>query len=151
VSLLGKDGNSTIELTTGALDFSATPPGSFAKVQFKPLTPAGDALFAQNFTPLSTTTGYYSFISPSLHRMEQIQLQGNITGIDTNRTDVVTLVETVKLRPDLAVQKLTFPASAFINQHVNISANIVELNGDAAATTTCVLAIDGSMLISVAA
>ncbi len=143
-ALLGKDGNSTVELTTGVLDSSTTPPGSFAKVQFKPFTAAGNPLFAQNFTPLTTTSGYYSFTWPSLHRAEQIQLQGNITGIDRNRTDVVTVVETVKLRPDLTVQSLMFPSSAFVNHAVNISANIVELNGDAAATTTCVLAIDGT-------
>jgi CARDB len=143
-ALLGKDGNATVEVTTGTLDSSQTPPGNFGKVQFKPLDANGNALFAQNFTPLSTAGGYYSFTWPSLSRGEQVQLQGNITGIDRNRTDVVTVVETTKLRPDLAVQNLTFPSAAFTNHAVNISANIVELNGDAAATTTCVLAIDGS-------
>src|SRR5260370_1728506 len=142
-ALLGKDGNSTVELTTGVLDSSTTPPGSFAKVQFKPFTAAGNPLFPQNFTPLTPTTGYHNFTWPSLHRAEQIQLQGNITGIDRNRTDVVTVVETVKLRPDLTVQGLMFPSSAFVNHAVNISANIVELNGDASATTACMLAIDG--------
>jgi hypothetical protein len=57
---------------------------------------------------------------------------------------VVTVIETVKARPDLMVAKLGFPSSAFVNQAVNISANLVEMNGDAGATTTCVLAIDGN-------
>src|SRR5438067_4963529 len=94
-ALLGKDGDTSIELTTGALDSSVTPPGTFAKVQFKPLNPDGDAMFAQNFGPLSTPTGYYTFISPSLSRHQQAQLQANIRGID-HGTDVVTLIETVK-------------------------------------------------------
>jgi hypothetical protein len=142
-ALLSKDGTTTVEVTTGALDSTSTPPGSFGKVQFKPLNSAGNALFAQNFFP-TIASGYYSFVSPSLHRAGQIQLQGNITGIDRNRTDVVTVVETVKIRPDLTVENLSFPSSAFVNHPVNISANIVELNGDAVAATTCVLAIDGS-------
>jgi hypothetical protein len=142
-ALLSKDGTTTVEVTTGTFDSTNTPPGSFGKLQFKPLNAAGNALFAQNYFP-TTASGYYSFVSPSLHRAEQIQLQGNITDIDRNRTDVVTVVETVKVRPDLAVKNLTFPSSAFVNHPVNISANIVELNGDGAATTTCVLAIDGS-------
>jgi len=142
-ALLGKDGNTFIEVTTGTLDSSATPPGSFGKVQFKPFSSAGNALFAQNFTPLSGAAGYYSFVSPSLYRAEQVQLQGNISGID-NRTDVVTVIETVKLRPDLTVEGLAFPSSAIVSQPVNIRANIAELNGDAAATTSCLLAIDGS-------
>jgi hypothetical protein len=142
-ALLGKDGSTKVEVSTGTLDSNSTPPGSFGKVQFKPLNAAGNALFAQNFFP-TTASGYYSFVSPSLHRAEQIQLQGNITGIDRNRTDVVTVVEMVKIRPDLAVENLTFPSSAFVNHPVNISANIMELNGDAAAVTTCVLTIDGN-------
>jgi hypothetical protein len=142
-ALLGKDGNTTVEVTTGALDSSATPPGSFGKVQYKPFDSAGNVLFAQNFNPLSNAGGYYTFVSPSLHRAQQIQLQGNIAGID-NRNDVVTVVETVKLRPDFAVKGLLLPNSAMLTQPVNISANIVELNGDASATTTCVLAIDGN-------
>src|SRR4029077_15988046 len=73
-ALLGKDGSTTVEVPTGTLDSSATPPGSFGKVQYKPFDSNGNALFAQNFTPLSNAGGYYSFVSPSLHRAEQIQL-----------------------------------------------------------------------------
>lgn len=144
-ALLGEDGNTTIESTTGVLDSSTPPPGSFGKIQFKPLDPNGNNLLTQNFTPLSTPTGYYSFTWPSLYRHQQAQIQANITGID-HRTDVVTLVETVKLRPDLAVQQLFLPNSPAVSTPVNISANIVELNGDSSATTTCQLLVDGTVV-----
>ena len=144
-AMLDKNGNTIVEVTTGTLDSTNTPPGSFRKVQFKPLTAAGYALFVHNYFP-PTASGYYSFVSPSLHRAQQIQLQSNISGIDRNRTDVVTVVELVKVRPDLAVRNLTLPSSAFVNHPVNISVNIVEMNGDAAATTTCVLTIDGNVV-----
>ena len=48
------------------------------------------------------------------------------------------------MRPDLAVQNLTFLETAIVQQVVNIRAHIVELNGDTGATTACVLAIDGN-------
>jgi hypothetical protein len=144
-ALLDKDGNTIVEVTTGTLDSANTPPGSFRKVQFKALSATGNALFVQNYFP-PTASGYYSFVSPALHRAEQIQLQGNISGIDRNRTDVVTVVELVKARPDLAVRNLTLPSSAFVNHPVNISANIVEINGDAAAVTACVLTVDGNVV-----
>jgi len=144
-ALQGKDGNTDIELTTGALDSSATPPGSFAKVQFKPLDQNGNALFAQNFGPLSTPAGYYTFSSSSLARHQQAQFQVNINGID-HRTDVLTLVETVKLRPDVAVQPLHLPDSATVNMPVTLHANLVELNGDAGATTTCQLSVDSVLV-----
>jgi len=142
-ALLSKDGGATVEVTTGTLDSTSTPPGSFRKVQVKALSAAGDPLSVQNLFP-PTASGYYSFGSSSLHRAQQIQLQANVAGIDANRTDVVTVVETVKVRPDLAVDNLSFASSAFVNQAVNISANIVEMNGDTGGTTTCVLAIDGN-------
>lgn len=140
-ALLDKDGNTTVEVTTGVLDSTATPPGSFAKVQLKPLGPDGDAMLTQNFTPLSTPTGYYSFGWPSLYRHQQAQIQANITGIDSG-ADVVTVIDTVKLRPDLAIQNFKLPDSVFVNTPVTIPANVVELNGDSSATTTCQLTVD---------
>lgn len=50
----------------------------------------------------------------------------------------------MKMRPDLAVQNLTFLETAIVLQVVNIRANIAELNGDTGATMACVLAIDGN-------
>src|SRR5947208_6185839 len=58
-ALLSKDGNTVVEVTTGALDSSSTPPGSFRKVQVKALSPAGDALSVDNYFP--STGGYYKF------------------------------------------------------------------------------------------
>src|SRR5579859_5825298 len=143
-ALLGEDGNTTIEVTTGTLDSGVTPPGSFGKVQFKPLDPDGNAIVTKNFTPLSTPTGYYSFSWPTLYRHEQANIQANISGID-NRDDVVTVVDTVKLRPDLAVQRLILPDSPVVATPVAITANIVELNGDTSATTNCQLFVDGAL------
>jgi hypothetical protein len=74
-ALLDKDHTTTIELTTGKLDSAATPPGSFAYVQFRPLAPSGAALFTEYFRRLATPTGYYSFTWPSLHRGEQLPLR----------------------------------------------------------------------------
>jgi hypothetical protein len=141
-ALLGKDGSTKVEVSTGTLDSSSVAPGNFRKIQYKALTAGGQPSFVENYFP-NTTGGYYSFVSSSLHRSQQMQLQANITDIDRNRTDVVTVVETVKERPDLAVQNLTLPSSAMVSRPVNISANLVEMNSDAGATTTCVLAVDG--------
>jgi hypothetical protein len=141
-ALLGKDHITTVELTTGTLDSSTTPPGSFANVRLQPLTPSGVALFSQYFSHLATSTGYYSFSWPSLYRGEQIKLRSYVTGFPED--DPVTVSTTVKLRPDLTVQGLTFPETAIVQQMVNIRAHITELNGDYGATTACMLGIDGN-------
>jgi len=141
-ALYAKDGSTLVELTTGQLDSSTTTPGNLDKVQFKPLDQNGNALYSQNFSGL-TAGGYYSMITNVLHHTEQLQLQTNVSGID-QRTDVVTVVETVKLRPDLAVQGLTSPNKAVVNQPVIISATLRELNGEVGATTTCTLYVNGT-------
>src|SRR5207237_9069372 len=55
-ALLGKDGNTTVELTTVKLDSATTPPGSFAYLRFSPLTPSGHNLLTQYLTNLATPT-----------------------------------------------------------------------------------------------
>ncbi len=140
-ALYGKDGSTLVELTTGQLDSSVTTPGNLDKVQFKPLDQNGNALYSQNFNGL-TAGGYFGMTINVLHHTEQLQLQTNVSGIDT-RTDVVTVVETVKLRPDLVVQGLTNPNKAVVNQPVIISATLRELNGEVGATTTCTLYVNG--------
>lgn len=141
-ALLGKDNNSTVELTTGKLDSNTTPPGSFASVRLEPFTPSGAVLLTQYFSHLATPAGYYSLTWPSLYRGERIQLQSYVTGFPED--DPVRTYTTVKLRPDLAVQNMTFPETAIVQQVVNIRANIAELNGDAGATTSCMLDVDGN-------
>ena len=142
-ALLDKDNNTTVDLTTGKLDSNTEPPGHIVSVEFVPLTSSGQGLLVKHFYPYWAAGGNYRFVWPSLHRGEQIKLESGIKGIDPNE-DVVTVTETVKMRPDLAVQNLTFLETAIVQQVVNIRANILELNGDTGATTSCVLAIDGN-------
>jgi hypothetical protein len=94
-ALLGNDGATTVELSTGQLDTGDTKPGNINKSQIKPLDENGDALYARNY--VNSGGGYFTTTVNDLHRGQQVQLQATINGIDGNRTNVVTVVETVKL------------------------------------------------------
>src|ERR687883_466918 len=52
-ALVGRDGKSEVELTTGEMDAQATPPGNINKAQLKPLDENGEPLYARNYTGLS--------------------------------------------------------------------------------------------------
>ena len=143
-ALLGKDGNAVIEATTGELDTTIAP-GTIKKMQIKPLNPDGNAIYARNFTGLAAG-GYFKTTVNDLSRHQQVQVQTNITGIDANRTGVVTVVETTKLRPDLKASNLTNPAQANVNTPVSISAVIAEANGDVGARANFVLYVDGAAI-----
>jgi hypothetical protein len=76
-------------------------------------------------------------------RGSNIGVQANIIGVDGSRTDVVTVTEMVKLRPDLTVGQITNPDHAQIGIPVEITALVSERNGDVGATADCVLSADG--------
>lgn len=142
-ALLNKDGTTDIEVTTGTLDAATAPPGNLAHVQLKALKEDGDALWTQNYTGL-TAGGGWQASSPILGRGVGFQVQANVTGIDANRTDVVTVRGTVGRRPDLVVENLSHPGEAQLDARVIISATVRESNGDVGAAGDCNLYVDGA-------
>lgn len=141
-ALLGKDGQTSVELTTGALDSATPAPGRIIKAQLKPFSSTGEAAYARNFLGLAGGGTFATSVN-DLRRGQQVQAQANVTGIDPNRTDVVTVVETVKLRPDLSAASLSAPRSAVVNTAVHLSAVVRERNGDVGARSNVVLYVDG--------
>lgn len=141
-ALLGAEGNTKIEVSTGQID-TPTAPGNIAKVQLKAINGTGDVIKTQNFNVLSGG-GYWTHTTDQLGHNAPIQLQANVRGIDPKRTDVVTVTATVKKRPDMAVSSVTNPERVHVNQSATITALVSELNGDVGGTGACVLYINGS-------
>lgn len=144
-ALLDKAGVATIDVTTGELDASGTAPGAFDKIQLKGLNPEDltTALWVDNYNALKKAAlGSYTYSYANLGYDMPIQVQANVSGIDS-RTDVITVVEHVKRRPDLSVLQLQSPAQALPNVPVTIGATVRELNGDVGARANCVLYVNG--------
>jgi hypothetical protein len=143
-ALLGKDGTTLLEVTTGSFE-NGTVRGELRKVQLKVLTTSDVLQFTDNVNGLSA--GYWSTEFQGLARNQRIQVQGNVGGVDGNRTDVVTITALVKRRPDLTVNAVTVPARALLGARVNVAATVSELNGDVGARATCVLSVDGASVL----
>lgn len=141
-ALLGKDGNVLVEASTGDID-AATGPGTIRKMQMKILSPTGMPTSTRNYE--GRGGGYWSSYVPQLGENTTIQLQANISGIDGNRTDVVTDTVRVKRRPDVAVDGVAAPAKALAGFPVNVVATLSERNGDMGARADCMLQIDGQL------
>lgn len=145
-ALLDRSGVTTIDVTTGELDASTTAPGTFDKVQVKGLNPDDltQAFWTDNYNSLrKAQLAAYTYTYAALSRGAPVQVQANISGIGS-RVGVVTLVEYVKRRPDLAATHLQAPSRALPNVPVNIGATISELNTDVGARANCVLYVDGA-------
>lgn len=142
-ALLAKDGTTDVEVTTGALDDAATPPGQLARVQLKTLNQGGEAVYTKNFGGLAAG-GYFKTTLDDVRRGQPLQTQATVRGIDPNRTGVVTMLTNVSLRPDLRATSLTAPARALRGSPVNITATVDEANHDVGANARCVLYVDGA-------
>jgi hypothetical protein len=132
-----------VEITTGQLDSSSTPPGKLDKVQIKVLGAKGTLIANDNYKKTAQPGGYAKYSYDWAARNLGVQVQANVSGIDGSRNDVVTVSTTVKLRPDLTVRNLQNPRVAQINQPVVISAIVAELNRDTGARANCALKVDG--------
>src|SRR6185295_11109481 len=117
--------------------------GNISKVQFKAYNGDGDVRWTKNYPNLQQG-GSLHYTFNDLHRGQPVQTQGNITKINGQRTDVVTVTGNVKLRPDLFVNKVEAPQQSTVGTMVNIASTIHEINGDAGARGNCVLLVDGA-------
>jgi hypothetical protein len=133
-ALLNRDGSSDLEVTTGDFDGTA-PKGTLSKVQLKLGTGA------RNFDANGAT--FATHLDEHFSRHAGLQVQANVHDVDGNRTDVVTVTETVKLRPDVAPGSLDAPAQALAGTPLFINAVVDERNGDTGARANCVLRVDG--------
>ena len=144
-ALRSKSGSTVVEVTTGQLDDGTLPVGNITKLQLKTYDGTGETSGTRNYTGLSSG-GYLQYTFTDLVRGQPFQTQAHIKGVDGKRTDVVTVTGTVKLRPDLEVQKLGVPEKARIGAPVNLSATIREVNGEVGARASCVLRVDGEII-----
>ncbi|MFL5483711.1 MAG: hypothetical protein ACJ8AK_16135 [Gemmatimonadaceae bacterium] len=139
-ALLGINGSTTLDVATGTID---NPDASrlLNKIQLKQFAPNGT---------LQTTTSYKNLSSPTYQttlagrvRGSKLGVQGTVVGVDGKHSDIVSATETVKLRPDVSVDRIFAPGQARMETPIQISALISEKNGDVGANTVCVLAVDG--------
>lgn len=147
--LRGSDGTTQLEVTTGQFDTSTAPVGRIDKVQVKLTTGTGAVLQTDNYRKSLSGTGYTALFYDNLPRGQNAQVQANVSGIDPDRTDVVTVSTQVKLRPDVEATSVQAPAQAVVDAPITVTTTMSEINGDVGARATCELLADGVSVGSV--
>lgn len=140
-ALLGNTGVVKLEASTGSLE-AGTNPGTIVKVEVRIRARKGPPL---TYTKLSGD-GYWTTTLLGLAPGDLIEVQAYIRGIDPKRTDVVTVVTSVKRGPDVAVMSVTGPDQWPPNMAVSFSASVAELNGGIGARADCVLSVDDAVV-----
>ena len=139
------DGTTELEITTGTLDSPMPAPGNLDKIQVRVFDEENQLSYVRNFNGLRSG-GYLSYKDLYLPHKWRVQVQANVSGIDPRRIDVVTVTETVRLRPDLAALELHAPAKVPVNAVFNVNAVVAEKNGEVGAGANCVL-YDGDQAV----
>ena len=146
-ALLGRDGTTELELFAGSsLDpWWTQREGTITKVQARAVAPDGSALPTVNLNGLDVqgdTTLTFGALKPG----SPIHVQASVRGLDGQRTDVVSVTETVRRRPNLAITDVAAPARVQWGSSVNVVATVAETNGDVGAWSRCVLYAGGQMV-----
>jgi hypothetical protein len=138
-ALLGKTGETELEVTAGVAD-GAEGPATLEKVQAKHFAPEGSFIRTVNHNALSGSART-TLVYTGLERGGAVQVQANVRV--PGRTGVVTVTETVHLRPDLRAS-LNAPSQVVAGLPVTITAVVTEGNGDVGARGDCVFYVDGA-------
>jgi len=138
-AMVGKDGVTELELTTGVFDPVPMATLPLTRALVKQFDAAGRMLRTYSHNGLGG--GSASFRYPGLPRGARLEVQGNVT--EGRRTDVVTVTTSVYRRPDLQV-RLEAPETVRPGFPVNFVATVREENGDLGARADCVLYVDGA-------
>ncbi|HYR08239.1 MAG TPA: hypothetical protein VEQ60_10740, partial [Longimicrobium sp.] len=139
LALLAKDGTTTVAAHARSVDPAVIDTGEVSKLQIKVSGADGTTRFVRNLHGQASTG---TLRLPGLLSGDQVQLQANVRGLDGNRTDVVTVTETVKRLPDLRVD-MSAPNEVIASTPVVIFAALAEHNGDMGATARCELYVGG--------
>jgi hypothetical protein len=141
-ALLDKAGTTELTVISGRYDQPGVEAGTLENVQVKAFP--GDSLdpVVDNFRNVNAARWVYTYAD--LGRGVPLQVRASISGIDPSRTDVVTVSDQVRLRPDLAVASMNVPPETTVGVSTPITAVIRERNGDVGARADCVLYRDGT-------
>lgn len=138
-ALLGKDGATQLEVAAGVVD-GAAGPATLEKLQVKHFAADGSFIRTVNHNAVAGS-GRETVAYGGLGRGARLQVQGNVRS--PQRTGVVTVTETVHLRPDLRAS-LDVPGQVVAGLPLSIAAAVTEGNGEVGARADCVLLVDGA-------
>lgn len=141
-ALQGKDGVTELSLEAASADpWDSWTRGTITRAHVRALDSDSTPMFSLNRTHIDAASHREQLTG--LIRGQYLRVQANVTGIDPHRTDVVTVTERVKRRPDMAVTLGQIAPQVPSYQPVPIYATIAELNGDVGARLVCRLLVNG--------
>ena len=139
--LLGKNGTTVLEATTGEFGSATPPPGVIWKMQVSALDALGAVMSTLQYKDPLPAGGYFTQSYTNLFPGQPFQIQAHIR-TNNKRNDTVTVTTSVQKLPDIAVSGLVSPPRTALDVATTMFAVISELNGNIGARTDCVLYVN---------
>lgn len=138
-ALLSSDGSAALDVATG--DFSGWwSTGTLSNVLVKLLGEDGEAIWNRGWQSPGESMASYDL--PGAGPGASVRVQATVKDSWSPRSGVVTLLETVRRRPDLAVTGLYLPPQPRLRTPALVEAVVEERNGEVGAQATCSLYVD---------
>jgi hypothetical protein len=141
-ALLSSNGIVTLDVATGDF-YGWWSTGTLTNVQVSLRDEDDRAIWTRAYQ--SRDASMASYVLPGAGPGAAVRVQGTVKQSWPARTGVVTLTETVRRRPDLAVTGLHLPPEARLRAPTLIKAVVEERNGEMGALATCALFVDGRL------
>jgi len=153
-SLMGKDGATTVEISTAPFDVDAAPLGNISRVRIDAIDPDSRGKdddkndrkrFHKEYEHLRQG-GYVSFKYTELPHGQALRIAAHGNGAVHREEVEGVLFDQVRYRPDLAVRDMAVPPTAAPYTAVFMSATVVERMGEVGASADCVTLVDGAQV-----
>jgi hypothetical protein len=155
-ALIGKDGLTEIEISTGAFD--STAPGNISEVHIRAVDPRGKdehgdnekdedrkdedrKRFSRKFENLRQG-GYVHWTFPGLPHGQQLRIDVEAKATVHGDEVEVKLLDTIRYRPHLVAERLDAPQLARMSLPIDVTATVSEVLREVGAHTDCVLYVD---------
>jgi hypothetical protein len=140
-ALIGSNGLTTLDVTAGIT--GEPPSGTLARIQIKEFDANGSLARVSNHSALNGSTSRFTLAGRA--HGDELQIRAVITAVDGS-SEVVTVSETVKYRPDIVVTAMSVEPQSVRGALIVIGAQYQEMRGDKGAQMSCVLRVNGVAL-----
>lgn len=152
VSVQALEGPTATDLYVNVTPTSSnyTAPSTLKKIQLKTFDQNDTLVYTRNYNNgVSSPNGTSDIVLTDVVRHQPLQTMVLVQNSQTTNTQVLTATGVVLLRPEMSVDQITAPQTAYVNSLIDISAVIKELNGDVGAAST-VQILNGSTVLDTA-
>lgn len=148
--MINKAGETDVTITTIPKTSDINAPARAKHIQLKSFDTEGELRWTKNVQDhalsVSNNVAHTKLTYDDMARFQPVKIQEQVQTSQISRTKVLRVSTVVLNRPDIAINGVTVPETAMVNQVINLDVALKEIAYDLGAQTSVVLSHDGNVL-----